>query len=123
MNLTLTISVLVGVVVIGILIAILAAFLGAKEEIKPNYRMLFTMGIIWVGSGIAIGASTGNHALWLMGLLWMGIGLANREKWDQEPKWSELSQEARRFKVVSVAGLTLLLVAGTGLFLAIRLSG
>ncbi len=123
MNLTLTISALVGVVAIGILVAIFAAFLRAREEINPNYQALFTMGIIWVGAGIAIGASTGNHALWLMGLLWMGIGLANREKWDQEPKWSELSQEARRFKVVLVAGLTLLMIVGAGLFLAIRLIG
>ena len=52
---------------------------------KPNYQMLFIMGITFTGAGVAIGAGTGMPALMIglvgMGVALMAVGLAKRDQW------------------------------------------
>ena len=56
-----------------------------KKSSKPNYQMLFVMGITFTGAGVAIGAGTGMPALMIglagMGVALMAIGLAKRDQW------------------------------------------
>lgn len=56
-----------------------------KNEQKPNYQMLFIMGITFTGAGVAIGAGTGMPVLMVglagMGVILMAIGLAKRDRW------------------------------------------
>ena len=40
----------------------------------------------------------------------MVFGLANRDKWSEEPRWSELSPERRGFKLIILGGLAVLLL-------------
>ena len=96
-------------------IAILIIGLGALFIYKrkdPNYssetdyRVFFILGITWLPLGIA----TDNPAFWGIGALFMVLGLANRDKWKEQPKWSEMDPEKRKIKIFIIIGLTVLLV-------------
>jgi hypothetical protein len=56
-----------------------------KNEQKPNYQILFIMGITFTGAGVAIGTGTGMPVLMVglagMGAILMAIGLAKRDQW------------------------------------------
>ena len=56
-----------------------------NKSSKPNYQMLFVMGITFTGAGVAIGAGTGMPALMIglvgMGVALMAVGLAKRDQW------------------------------------------
>lgn len=75
---------------------------------RPNYRVMFILGITWLPLGIA----TDNPGFWGVGAVMMIVGMANKSKWEREPKWSELTPEARRLKLYTLGGLTLLLIIG-----------
>ena len=94
------------ILIIGLGIFVLARKKGQKME--TDYRAFFTMGIIWLPIGIA----TKNPGLWGLGAVFMVAGLANRDKWKEEPKWSDLDPDARRTKLIVIGGLTVLLLAG-----------
>lgn len=59
---------------------------------------------------LPVGIATGNPGLWGMGAVLMVFGLANRDKWSEKPNWSELSPKRRGFKLIIMAGLTVLLL-------------
>ena len=92
--------------IIGLGIFLVARKKGAKME--PDYRVFFILGITWLPIGIA----TDNPGLLGMGAIFMIAGLANKKKWKEETKWSKLSPEKRRAKLIIVVGLTLLLLIG-----------
>ena len=75
---------------------------------EPDYRVFFILGITWLPIGIA----TDNPGLWGMGAVFMAIGLANRSKWKEQPKWSEMDPEKRKTKILIIVGITALLLAG-----------
>ena len=50
-----------------------------KTEQKPNYHMIFIMGIIFTGAGVAIGMVP----MIGFGLCMMAIGLAKRSEWPE----------------------------------------
>lgn len=51
---------------------------------EMDYRALFSLGIIFLPVGIALGLSTGEfsyNGLTALGFIYVIFGLANREKW------------------------------------------
>ncbi|MBT3338031.1 MAG: hypothetical protein HN855_08585 [Anaerolineae bacterium] len=80
---------------------------------EPDYRVFFILGITWLPLGIA----TDNPAFWGMGAVFMIAGLANRDKWKEQPKFSEMDPAKRKLKLSIIIGLTVLLVAGILVFL------
>ncbi|NOZ13194.1 MAG: hypothetical protein GXO69_06035 [Acidobacteria bacterium] len=74
---------------------------------SPNFRTLFYIGVTWLVLGVAAKIVT----LWGMGLVLIFIGIENKDKWDDEKKWKDLSPKARKVKLFLVGGLTLLLLA------------
>jgi len=101
------------IIVIVVLIAILLTYLivvsaSKQKEGKrtPNYRALFIIGISWLPIGIA----TDNTAFWSIGLVFLIIGLANKNKWKQETKWSDLPPNVKRFKLTLISVLIIFLV-------------
>jgi hypothetical protein len=103
-----------------VLVAILAVALTAALVINvskdkerkhvPNYKALFIIGFSWIPVGIA----THNPAFWAIGAVFLLTGLANKDKWKQETKWSDLPRRTRMLKIASavvIAGLLLLLMA------------
>ena len=101
------------ILVIIVLIAILLTYFivisssKQKEEKRtPNYRALFIIGISWLPIGIA----TDNTAFWVIGLVFLITGLANKDKWGQETKWSDLPPKVRKFKITLISVLIVFLV-------------
>jgi len=47
-----------------------------------------------------------------MGIIFMVMGLVNRKKWKEQAKWSELSPEKKRAKMIVVIGITILVLLG-----------
>ena len=55
-----------------------------KEKKKQNYKAIFVVGIIFIGSGIAVSSATKTVAgigMMGIGIIFMFIGLKNRDKW------------------------------------------
>jgi hypothetical protein len=79
-----------------------------KGELKrnPDYRAFFVLGI----SFLPIGIATENTGLWAMGLIFMILGAANRNKWKDTPKLSEMEPERRRVKLLIIGILTVFLL-------------
>ncbi len=102
---------LVSIAVIVVLIAIVFIVLAAKGKIaqgEPDYRTLFILGVIW----IPIGFSIDNPGFWAMGLVLMAVGLVNKDKWKNQPRFSELPRAQRNFKIAAVILLGLMVAAG-----------
>jgi len=97
---------IVAFLIIGLGIFLVARNKGTKME--PDYRVFFILGITWLPLGI----STDNAALLAMGIIFMVMGLVNRKKWKEQAKWSELSPEKKRAKMIVVIGITILVLLG-----------
>ncbi|MBT3317565.1 hypothetical protein HN388_06245 [bacterium] len=96
--------------VLGLLI-----FLFKKKNIKddkPNYKILFIVGITWIPLGI----TTKNPGFLVGGLVMMVAGLLKKDQWRNEKKWSELSPAEKKVKLAIIALLTLMLVTGVVTF-------
>ncbi len=104
--------------IIAILIIALAILLVYKMK-DPNYkhetdyRVMFILGITWLPLGIA----TDNVAFLGLGAVFLIAGLANRDKWKEQPKWSEMDPTKRKIKLFIIVGLTVLLVGAVAAFL------
>ena len=105
MNNYLILSILIGIAVLAILFALIFIYRNKGQRIEPDYRVFFILGITWLPLGIA----TDNPGFLGLGAVFMVIGLANRSKWKEGPKWSELSPERRRTKFLLILGVTILL--------------
>ena len=110
------ISIIVGLVALVLLVVMLLVYKRRGEKAEPNYRALFISGIVWLPIGIA----TKNPGLWVMGLVLLIIGLANKDKWGEEKKWSDLSPAERKTKLILVIGLALVLIAGIAAYFGIQ---
>lgn len=84
----------------------------SKGESFPDYYGLTLAGLIWLIAGLP----TGNQPLAFFGALFLLIGLINRSKWKKPKKWSELTKEEKRLKVVMMVIVTLLVLAGLLLY-------
>ena len=102
----LVLSLILGIAILAILFAVFAINRNRGQKIEPDYRVFFILGITWLPLGIA----TDNPAFLGLGAVFMAIGLANRGKWKEAPKWSELSPERRRTKLLIIGGITVLLL-------------
>ena len=110
------IAILVGLIALGVLVSVVAVYRQRKGQVDTNYRALCIMGIAWLPVGIA----TRNPGLWGMGIIFLFVGLANRDKWKDEKKWSDLTPVERRTKLILVAVLGVLLVASLAAFFWMR---
>jgi len=103
-------------VAIGLLVLILGVvFWKRRKRPRPtDYRSYFTMGIVWIASGLILSLlpwllhgeefnSTGLF-FFAMGLGYVVIGLINRDKWGKQV---EVPPETRR-KTLVVLGLAAL---------------
>lgn len=104
----------IAIAMIALLLVVLAAvFLLKKDkEYKPDYRVFFILGITWLPLGIA----TDNTAFLGLGAVFMVLGLANRDKWKEQQKFSDMPAEQRRLKIALIAGLSILLLVGLGVY-------
>lgn len=113
MNNYLVLTTLIGLAVVAILVAVIVIYRNRGQKMEPDYRVFFILGITWLPLGIA----TDNPAFLGLGAVFMVVGLANRGKWKEGPKWSELAPERRRFKVIIILGLTVLIAAAVAVYI------
>lgn len=78
-----------------------------------NYRVLFAMGVFW----LLAGSAGRNLPFGVLGTAFFFTGLLNREKLEQEKKWSDLAPNERRFNLFLISSLMLLLISGLFTFL------
>lgn len=105
-----------GIPIIGIILGLIIAFgvifviirVRSKEPYRPNYKLFFIIGITWIPLGLAVD----NHAFPVLGVVFLTIGLLNKKKWKDEQKWSELSPEEKRLKLIAIFGLSVILLLG-----------
>ena len=107
MNNYLILALLIGIAVLGIVFAVVAYKRKGELNSEPDYRAFFILGISFLPVGIA----TENTGLWAMGLIFMILGAANRSKWNDTPKLSEMEPGRRRFKFVLIGLITVFLLA------------
>lgn len=107
---------IIATMIVVLLVVAIAVFMLRKEKgNEPDYRVFFILGVTWLPLGIA----TDNAAFLGLGAVFMIVGLANRDKWKEQPKFSEMPEEKRRLKIGLIIGLTLVLaLAVVVLFLA-----
>ena len=110
MDITIVLS--IGILVLLLLLAVAFLVFKKKKKAEPDYYTFFIMGIIWLGAGIPLG----NYALSAMGAVFMVVGLLNRDKWKKQKKWSELTEEERRLKIILIGALFLLVLAGVAAY-------
>lgn len=108
-----TTYIVIGIIILLALIALLVAYKRKEEKAEPNYRLFFILGITWLPLGIA----TDNTVFLGLGAVFLITGLANKDKWKNEPKWSELSPEQRKTKMILIVGLTVLLLVGIAAYI------
>ncbi len=99
--------IIVGIFVLMALFAIF--FLRRKRNIPENYKTWFIIGVTWIPLGIA----TDNHVFTVMGAIFMAIGLKNKSKWkENDVKWSDLSSDGKKVRVILIATALILILAG-----------
>ena len=83
---------------------------------ETDYRVFFILGITWLPLGIA----TDNPAFWGMGAVFLIVGLANRDKWQDETKLSNLTLSKNKTQLLFLIGLAVLLIVSLVAYLIIR---
>lgn len=102
---------------LAVLLAVaLVVYRRRGEMPETDYRVFFILGITWLPLGIA----TENPAFWGMGAVFLIVSLANRDKWQEAKKWSDLSPTQRGVKLLVVLGLALVLVLAVVTFFLAR---
>ncbi|OGF24998.1 hypothetical protein A2331_00405 [Candidatus Falkowbacteria bacterium RIFOXYB2_FULL_34_18] len=104
-------SVFILILLLGILFVYLA-YTGKIKKQDPDYRAFFIMGITWIPVGIVIN----NYGISAMGLIFMITGLVNKDKWKKQ-KWSELSDEKKRLKLLIILFLGASMLLGLIMYL------
>ncbi|MBT3320823.1 MAG: hypothetical protein HN392_00905 [Anaerolineae bacterium] len=104
---------IIGLVIFIILLAVIAFVKNKNKKTEPDYRAFFILGITWLPLGIA----TDNSAFTSLGIVFLVLGLVNRDKWKEQVKWSELSEEKKKAKLILIVVLTILLILGIAAYI------
>jgi hypothetical protein len=74
--------------IIGLIVAFVIKKNGWKDKNKgPDYRVIYSVGFVFMPAGIALMISTGNPGLLgitALGIIYIAIGLANKDKWKKK---------------------------------------
>lgn len=112
-NIFLILSIIVGLVVVGLGIAVY--IINRKERKEPDYRVFFTLGLIWLPLGIVFFTSMSNPTFLGLGTVFLIIGLANRDKWKKQP--TVFSDKNKLITLILIGtALLVLLTLGVWLF-------
>jgi len=105
-------------IAVGVLIVLLGVvYVFSKNKRPTDYYNLFVIGIIWVGFGLVANIP----ALWTVGLVLMAIGGFNHDKWKKNRRtWKNMNKNEKKFTIIGIVILTLLLLAGVTVLLLTR---
>ncbi len=97
---------------IGGLFVVLVGFMivaGRKhrQQIVPDYRAMFVLGIVFLPLGIP----SGNWGLSVMGAAFLVAGIRHRDKWGKHTRWADYPPERKRMKIFFLSALAILALA------------
>ena len=116
MNNSIVLVLIIGTAILTVLFALIAIYIMYKnrgQKREADYRVFFILGI----SFLPIGIATDNPGMWGVGAVFLVLGLANRDKWKDEPKWSELDPGKRKAKFLIILGVTVLLLVSLAVYI------
>lgn len=109
--------------VLAIMIIIFVTMLIARcryKKFKADYYALFWLGLFWM----ILGLPEKNYSLSVLGFIFFIIGLAKKSKWKENHRsWNELTSKEKRFKLILIAIVSILLLAGVGILTMRQLNG
>ncbi len=108
--------IIIGIVVLAALALIFAVHRSKTGQAKPDYRTMFIMGVVWLPAGVALD----NPGLWGMGIVFMIAGLVNKDKWEEEKKWADLTPQEQKTKLIIAVGLGVLVLVGLVVYFMAR---
>lgn len=94
---------LISLIILGLLIAFLVMLMTKKREYKPDYWILFMLGVLWLPMGLFLD----NVVFLILGFTYLAIGLANKDKW-KEPQPIKFSQQKLMAGLLLVTSLGVL---------------
>lgn len=112
------IALMIGIGLIVILIGTIVMYKVKKERIEPDYRTLFILGIIFMGTGSAMISTLGTSSMGMfaLGLIYMAVGIANKDKWKKQPE--SLSMKNKRIIIAVLLGTCFVVALTVWLVLA-----
>jgi len=107
------------IIIAIILIAFLAMFLTRlrKEKIKPNYRIFFILGLVFLPMGIIQLVNDTEPFFFILSMVYLAIGLVNKGKWNQP---QEVTEKQKKILMISVLLGILFLLLGIIVFFLIK---
>ena len=87
MDFTLISLVLLGLALLATVVLVFIEWRKRKtgEVTEINYQAFFSVGVVFVGAGIAMSVvNPGLFGIAALGIIYMIIGLANRDKWKKK---------------------------------------
>lgn len=117
--------ILIAIAAIVIILGILAIILTKKRKHKPDYYSLFIMGAIWLPFGAVMSItnpeSTVGFMFLILGLIYFIVGLSHKKEWKKNHKTlKQMSKQERKLKIIIMAALLALLIAGAVLLILYR---
>lgn len=106
--------IMISILIVLVLLGVIAILATRKKKTKPDYYTFFIMGIIW----LAIGIPLDNWGLTAMGFIFAIVGLVHKDKWKENRQtWDKLDSTEKKIKIVIIAILGLLVLAGLVVYL------
>ena len=100
-------------ILIGLSVFIfLVVFVTGKGKLKPDYRTLFILGVVWLPFGIG----TNNTPFSVIGFLFLALSLINFKKWN-EYSWKHLDTPQRQMMIILMTLLFVFLFLGLFIYL------
>lgn len=104
------IIILVGVLILILLVLFIFVIKKKRKRHEPDYYNFFIIGILWAVVGLL---SKENSFFLIMGLAFMIISLIHKKNWKKNHRtWRQLSKEEKKWKVLLIIGLIILLILG-----------
>lgn len=102
------------IIILLLIVAFAIVFMTRKNKRTTDYRILFFLGIIFIGAGVPLKI----FLLTLLGILYMAIGIAHRKDWGKEPqKWNELSKKEKTTRLVIIGIASLIFLGGLVIYI------
>ena len=98
---------MIAIAVLLVIFFIVAMYMKKKEKRPIDWFNIFIIGVIWAGAGVPME----NYAVSTAGIIMMVLGGLHRKDWKKnKQRWKELNEKQKKFRLVLMGILLLLIV-------------
>jgi RsiW-degrading membrane proteinase PrsW (M82 family) len=108
-------TIIIAITLIALLV--IAMIKMKKGKMKPNYRVLFILGIAFLPIGITQLIRESEPFFFILSMVYIAIGLVNKGKWEQP---QQITEKQKKVLIMSVLAGVLLLILGIIIFLIVK---